>query len=134
MMHLSTLLILSLVLFQLGCKPKSTEFISRPNQVIDIQFEPILDNDKTGWIKMTIDMELDNSNPLYPIGVKQNHKTESLRLTLYQTVKAETTYSAEFHYYSSEESEPMTLNMDDFEWSPYINFSKIELPQIQQLQ
>lgn len=117
--------ILSLILLA-GCKP-TAEITAEPNLIQSIQFEPFEHEGEPGWMKMTIEIKLSRFTPLYPTGIKTTSKAEQLKLALHRTELGDESFIGEYTFKPLED-ETITLNMEDFEWSTFINFKPIELP------
>ena len=110
------------ILLAVGCEKKSGPSFGM-NRVTEVKFE----QGKEGWMKLKIYMELDPSNPIYPIGAKDSLKSEKLKLHLTKTEKEEDSYYAEFRYFPPEAEELNKIHMEDFIWHPSIGFDTIKL-------
>jgi hypothetical protein len=121
-----TIPLICFALFALGCEQKM-EPKNGVNRVTEVKFGTIDEKGKEGWMKLEIFMELDSSNPIYPIGVPNNLKSEKLRLHITRTEHGEDRYYAEFRYLPSESEDLKEIHMEDLLWSPHIGFNTIKL-------
>lgn len=123
-----TIFIIYCILFPLGCEKKTETKVVAYRQT-EIKFSVVEEQAKEGWMQLEIFMDFNPSNPVHPIGVANNLKTEKLRLTLKElrTNLSEGKYYARFNYFPSDETNLNQLHMEDFIWSPSIGFKTIKL-------
>ena len=113
-------------LFIIGCDMNETTITvdDTPNRIVEVNYTPVKEGAE-GRIQMEIIMELNTIYPAYPqIGTGIN--AEKLQLSLVRHEIGEGFYRGIFTFVPNEAVS--VLKMEDFTWTPHIEFSPVILP------
>ncbi|MDQ8209702.1 hypothetical protein QEH52_19445 [Coraliomargarita sp. SDUM461003] len=121
----SSFLLLALLLAGCDINKTTVTIDDTPNRIVEVNFTPLKEEGKEGRVQMEIIMELNTIYPAYP-QIGSGIKAEKLKLSLVRTEVGEDSYRGIYTFVPNDEVKE--LNMEDFTWTPYIEFGPVKLP------
>ena len=126
-MKILSLPLLFAALFFIGCDMNKTTVTvdNTPNRIVEVNFTPVKEEGQEGRVQMEIIMELNTISPAYPqIGSGIN--AEKLKLSFVRNEIRDDFYRGIFTFVPNDDVKE--LQMQDFIWTPYIEFNPVALP------
>ena len=126
-MKISAILTLVVFLLLVACDKNETKVTvdDTPNRIVEVNFSPVKEEGKEDRVQMEIVMELNSIFPAYP-QMGSGLKAEKLKLSFVRNEIGEDFYRGVFTFVPTDDVE--VLNMEDFTWTPYIDFDPVKLP------